>query len=97
MHCNLFKFIILNPQELIIYKEKRMFEVTSLPVEPLNGSINELDWPGHCRAQEEKAQKEMQDIMDQEQARIQSIIDKAEREAAEKHTSMLKAKLGNSG
>jgi hypothetical protein len=95
MHCNLFKFVILNPQELVIYREKRNMELPCLPIEPLSDAINELQWPAYCKAQEEKEQKEIQALIDQEQARIQSLIDKSEREAAEKHTNMLKAILGN--
>ncbi|KAI8901167.1 hypothetical protein BC833DRAFT_578694 [Globomyces pollinis-pini] len=91
-NVQLFKLLILKPQDYEIVRVKKWLEIKTTPVERLSMGVPAEKWKDHCRIEEELAvQRKRSQEQLQEVQRLKEI-ERAENEAAAAHTALLKAK-----
>jgi hypothetical protein len=90
----LYKYLIREAQDLEILQVKKRLEMPSAPADNLKEAIREEDYPEFLRKEEEKVQREAQNLIDHENERKIKDREEAERLVTEEHSNNLKAKVG---
>ncbi len=94
VHMNLFKYVLLRTQQVEYHKVSKTTQNNPISLQPLSSAIKAEDWDSYCQSLEEAARKKEQMIQNELTAAKEKEIEMARRELAEKHTAVLKSRLG---